>query len=177
MADRYNCQRTLFKATYVPTKLPAQQASSDGQQPASACGQQSAAPAPAGVMAKVALVRGLNTRPPEFCRPDAAQATNRADGMAIEPCGLAASTTLCVPAVIPLATGCHVTPAPRRPRLCREQFNDVRECWPAWRSDRQRHSRRRRAAGVGSVTGRDSSSRSSVYSHAASTLFRFDILG
>jgi hypothetical protein len=59
MPQRYNSQRTLLKATYVPTNLPTQAlaaGATKGQAP----------PAPARVMAKVAFVRGLGIRTSEF---------------------------------------------------------------------------------------------------------------
>jgi Type II secretion system (T2SS), protein G len=59
VTERYNSQRTLARATYVPTKLPAQPAGGGdgpGQGPAIL----------SRVMPKVAFIRGLNLRPAEL---------------------------------------------------------------------------------------------------------------
>jgi hypothetical protein len=63
MTDRYNSQRSLYRATYVPTRFKPQT-----QEDESAI---AAVPSKGRVMQKVAFIRGLNIRPAEFAKLEA----------------------------------------------------------------------------------------------------------
>ena len=64
MAERYNSQRSLYRATYVPTRFAQPRESNGDGGPITATRQ----PGTGRVMSKVAYIRGLNIRPAEFAK-------------------------------------------------------------------------------------------------------------